>query len=63
MYKCLRSKSCIFTFPKLSLTLSVDCKLLNLLKVDQVQAIVEVLLKRIGFGPDGITNELLKKMP
>jgi hypothetical protein len=50
-------------FPQLSLPLPVNYEPLNLVNVDEVQAIVEALPKRKAPGPDGITNGMLKKMP
>jgi hypothetical protein len=50
-------------FPQLSLPLPVNYEPLNLVNIDEVQAIVEMLPKREASGPDGITNGMLKKMP
>jgi hypothetical protein len=48
-------------FLQLNLPFLVNYETINLIFVDEVQAIVEALSKRIVHGPYGITNELLKK--
>ncbi|KAJ3632082.1 hypothetical protein Zmor_024806 [Zophobas morio] len=50
------------SFPQLSLHLPVNYEPLYLVYADQVQAIIEALPKRKAPGPNGITNEMLKKM-
>ncbi|KAJ3615671.1 hypothetical protein Zmor_012384 [Zophobas morio] len=49
-------------FPQLSLPLPVNYGPFNLVNNEEVQAIVEALPKRKAPDPDGIINEMLKKM-
>ncbi|KAJ3632131.1 hypothetical protein Zmor_022067 [Zophobas morio] len=50
-------------FSQLSLPFPDNYEPLNLINVDEVQAIVEALPKRKAPDPDGITNKMQKKMP